>query len=308
VLTILLCAGCAATDPCAGHDGTCVALEVQGSGSVDQLDIKVVGASQLSGRTPPQAGASHALPVTTALFFPSVGGAVDIDVVGLLGGSVVGAGTTTALLRPGEHQSVIVQLIAGNHDLGMPHDLASEDLASEDLTTSDLTSEDMQKLPRLIFLLTPVQDGNSGSIALLDTFCSNQAGGNFRALLDHLDDTATPSPTPLPANQHIVLGQGRPIVLPSGKQVATDSTFFTATHMNAIDERFNGTQVPSGCAWTHFDANGSTSNDPDTCNYWSNSTTGAMGDYGDISAIDATWAHVGSQTCDQSCYIICIQQ
>jgi hypothetical protein len=318
---MMICAGCAATDPCADYDGACVALEVRGTGSVDQLEIKVAGVASLDGKTPPTPSAVHALPVTTALFFPQVGGAVDIGVTGLLGGNVVGAGTATALLRPGEHQTVIVLLSAFNVDLEVAHDLSSgdrsvgdlseadlaaEDLSSEDLSQPDLTTLDLVlRMPRYLFVLS-ARSPILGTLDALDGECTTTAATaglpptTYKALI------AYPGLDP---DTHVTLNEGRDIVLPSNTKVATDSTFWKGTNLlHAINELADATQI-TGCAWGNFAANGGRIAVPNDCSGWTVADSGHTGAWGDVTAVDTTWSFSGVDTCDvKTCGIYCIQQ
>ena len=100
VLGLLVLAGCAATDPCSGVAGTCIALRVKGPAGapVDRLDVTASGATHSSTR------AATWLPVQLAISLPaSVSGDVELGVTGYLGGTSVGAGTTTVTIIAGGH-------------------------------------------------------------------------------------------------------------------------------------------------------------------------------------------------------------
>jgi hypothetical protein len=66
-------AGCAAEDPCAAHNGACLALRIEDHGGVlaiDQLLVTLTGAAHLNARTPDPPGALTSLPVAVAIFLP----------------------------------------------------------------------------------------------------------------------------------------------------------------------------------------------------------------------------------------------
>jgi hypothetical protein len=150
-LLFLASVGCQSTDPCTGHDGTCVALTVQGQGvsSVDQLRYRVVvggSAQPLTGVSPAQPGAAVSLPTDTAIYFdPGVMGAATLTVDGERNGLIVGSGATSFELSAGGHLAETVVLIGSTPDGGANDDLTTppEDLAGADLTGFDLAGSDL---------------------------------------------------------------------------------------------------------------------------------------------------------------------
>ncbi len=151
-LALCLLAGCRSADPCSGHDGTCLGLEIKGSGvsTLDQLRFSLTVAgltSPLTASSPATPGRPVTLPTRTALYFAAgVSGAAQVAVEGELAGTAVAAGTTTAVLVAGRHSEGVITLeplsLGGDGaiaDLSTPTDL-SRDLAGVDLATSDLAT------------------------------------------------------------------------------------------------------------------------------------------------------------------------
>ena len=98
---------------CHGVDGTCVALTVTGQGSVDGVQLTLSGAA-MGTKVAPANAQIHTLPVEIAVQPPSAAnGAVHLDVVGVLLGSVVGSGSTDVTVSPGAHTSATVALTPG---------------------------------------------------------------------------------------------------------------------------------------------------------------------------------------------------
>jgi hypothetical protein len=319
-LLLVLAAGCADHDLCAGHDGTCIGLVVNGQGIVDQLQIQMRGAAQLDGRTPEAAGAPHVLPVSTALFLPAVGGAVDLTVSGLLGGDLVGQAMATAVVRPGQHQNLQVTLAAVHGDLAvadLPADLgadlaesADQSLPEADLSQPDLLQPDLVGFnPRYVFLL-PARGSVLGTHAALDNDCTVEATSAGLPAVAYKAVIAYP-PSDDPA-LYLSLAQHRVIIRPDGTQVATDDNFFSAsgTHLAEIDELADGTVISAGCAYTNFGFTGLRINSPSDCVGWTDNGSGVAGTTGDIKSIDTHWSfQTPILTCDQlMCHVYCIQQ
>jgi hypothetical protein len=138
-------AGCASNDPCDNVFGACVALTVEGSGSVDTLRLGLSGAVQASRVAPPQQTLTP-LPVYLALQLahantksgaPFTGGDVRIDVEGTRAGASVGSASTHVMLGAGDHVKASVTLSAGPLPAGDDLAAAPDDLAQA-CTTSDL--------------------------------------------------------------------------------------------------------------------------------------------------------------------------
>jgi hypothetical protein len=325
VLLLMSWVGCADTDPCAGHDGTCLGLRVTGSAEVDQLRVMLEGAAQLDALTPSIAGAAHALPVTTALFLPTASGALTVLVTGLLRGDDVGEGVAQVTLAHGEHRTVTVILLAGGGpDLAVPGDLAAPtDLSSslpfdqsifdegadegdagagDSAMPLDLRGDLSGTGPRRVFVL-PARSAALGTLTSLDSDCTSAAaiaglGGNYRAMV------AYPTDDP---HSRITLGQGRDIVVPGGQKVATDATFFTTDHLRGIDQLADGTPV-TGCVWTFFDPNGARIGATSDCQGWTSNGPGDFGGVGNVAASDISWCIDDVISCDNACHIYCMEQ
>ena len=159
--------------------------------------------------------------------------------------------------------------------------------------------------PRRVFLLA-AQPPVLGTLAHLDTSCNTEAqaaslGGSFLALI------AYPSPSPEPHVRYAPRS-GRLVVLPSGTQVATDDTFFTISHLHAIDQMADGTPVASGCAWTWFDPNGYALNTTSNCMSWTSADSSQFGAYGDVTGSDVSWCLSNVSSCDSVvCYVYCVE-
>jgi hypothetical protein len=308
----LVAAGCAGSDPCAGHAGTCLALRVDGAGvgEIQQLHVAASGFANLDGNTPPSAGVLTALPVSTALYLPEAGGHLELSIAGLRGGSPVGVAHASVDLAPREHRALAVTLTTFSApDGGAPEggvaDLASEDLTGFDLAGFDLAGVDLvPPPPRHAFLLT-ARSAVLGTEAAVDGLCSADAvkahvpgSSTYRAVI------AYPTTDP---KSYLTLGQGRTIVVPSGATVATDDTFFTAL-TGPIDEFADGTAAPQGCVWTDFAPNGGRVPGTTDCQGWTSALNSDSGIYGESSAIDINWSVMGTLTCDMDCYVYCLEQ
>jgi hypothetical protein len=141
VLAALVSAACTTSDPCAGHDGACIGVDVesQGVAAVDQLafTLAVAGLLQpLRATTPPQPGPPIALPGKTAIYLdPGVEGAATLTADGFLNGQRVGAGSTALQIVAGAHERATVTVHPFDSDGGSLDDLATPrfDLAGADL-------------------------------------------------------------------------------------------------------------------------------------------------------------------------------
>jgi len=98
---------------CRGVDGTCVALTVEGQGSIDGLSITLSGAAS-GNKVAPKTATLQSLPVEVALQVANASnGTLHIDVVGLLLGGTAGSGSVDVPIRVGAHQSARVKLAPG---------------------------------------------------------------------------------------------------------------------------------------------------------------------------------------------------
>ena len=303
-------AGCASTDPCAQISGACLGIHVNGPGSVDQLRLILTGAAKLDGRTPSAPGTAEALPIDTAISLPpATSGPVQLTVVGFLAGNNIGRGQITAELMADQHQTLDVTLVklpsvdagvdAGVGDLGPTEDQGVNDLKGSDLLDPDLGV-------RYTFLL-PAHNGALGTLAELDTACSSAAaaaslpGPSYRAIIAYRSND--------PA-AHIVLGTtARPVILPSGKIVAYDNTFFSSSlgHVDNINELASKAVGGGNCAWTNFSRTGMRVNAPSDCNDWQSTDGGTFGSWGDTTDL-THWQFSGATLCTNACHVYCIQQ
>ncbi|MGZ3428311.1 MAG: hypothetical protein ACXVCV_16775, partial [Polyangia bacterium] len=113
--------GCSSNDPCDGVLGACIALTVDGSGSVDTLRLSLSGAASAQ-RIAPTRQTLTTLPVYLALQLTHAsqqsglvfsGGDVRIDVEATRAGAPVGAGSTHVTLGSGDHVAASVTLGSG---------------------------------------------------------------------------------------------------------------------------------------------------------------------------------------------------
>jgi hypothetical protein len=194
-------------------------------------------------------------------------------------------------------------------DLAAP---ALGDLAGVDLALDDAY---YGAPPRRIFLTTETTYGTFGGKGGGDTICANEAQmaglvGTFVAILG--------ISTSSPKNYLVLDGGDRPIVRLDGKQVATDATFWEASHLAPIDVGPDGKLVPPAVtlatdAWTGFDYTGATVLNG-TCEDWApNSLNGYIGDpYGvapaSITGAWASYAAQGNCFANYPCHLYCIEQ
>jgi WD40-like Beta Propeller Repeat len=128
----LLAGGCGPrlVDACAGVSGTCLSLQIDGSGGIGSIDAAVVhvvaGAIDSQKNTPMSGrGPRLVLPVALALSFgqlaPGSSTDAEITVEGWLNGSLAGVGETPATLLGGRHSTATV-VLGGAGDLGLSAD------------------------------------------------------------------------------------------------------------------------------------------------------------------------------------------
>jgi len=112
LVALAAAAGCD-NSACRGVDGTCVALTVEGAGSVDGLEIALSGAASGTKVVPPIATVS-ALPVEVGLQLAHAStGVLHIDVGGVLLGDRVGNGSVDVSITSGAHTRATVTLSGG---------------------------------------------------------------------------------------------------------------------------------------------------------------------------------------------------
>jgi hypothetical protein len=168
--------------------------------------------------------------------------------------------------------------------------------------------------PRRVFLTKETTFGNFGGLAGGNTICAREAmmaglAGTFVAILG--------SSARSPKSYLVLDGGARPIVRPDGQQVATDATFWEASHMKPIDVGPDGVAIgPSGNlsqnAWTGFDYTGATVAGG-TCVDWTSVTLGYIGDPHGVApaSIVGAWANYAAQgncTSNYPCHLYCIEQ
>jgi hypothetical protein len=311
VVAVLAVVGCHTTDPCFGHDGTCIGLVVDGSGTISQIDQLSIDLSSVGLGTmqTPSVPSLSSLPVTTALYLPAnVAGEVTITVSGLLGGSVVGTASATRTITPGDHVSVEVQLsTATSDDGGIPDAASNVDAAGNvDFSTSDDAGAidagppgpDMARRKRYVFLVGP----QMGALGSIDATCASAASGHglpgsgYKGLVGVANgpDQTFKNPSP-----------DRDVVLPNGALVSSDTAFFTAAHVGPIDLLADKSMAQTSCVWTNLTATGSAR--ATDCAGWTSGLILNHGNTGNAQAITMNWANESSTTCDMPCYVYCIE-
>ena len=145
LLLLVALVGCksSSVDVCAGHTGACLDLTVTSSTvhSIDELQLTASGAASGTRDSKPPHAVS--LPLHVAVRFPAgVGGALHLDGDGLLGGAVVGQGSTDVTLVDGQHTHGTLELSSTTPpDLLPAGDLAGVDLPPPpDLSMSDFAA------------------------------------------------------------------------------------------------------------------------------------------------------------------------
>ncbi len=135
----IACAGCAGKDVCAGFAQSCLSLEVRSAAgeslSIDQLELSGLqgfpfpdGNQAFSPATPRPA---VVLPVRLAVLPPpDFAGAYQLEIRGLVAGTVLREGFAVGSVAQNQHLSVVA--ILDQHDDGSP--VGSTDLAGVDLT------------------------------------------------------------------------------------------------------------------------------------------------------------------------------
>jgi large repetitive protein len=111
-LSLICACGEKDVDPCSGQAGTCVALQVLGTASIDSLDIVLAGSA--SHESTVAFPGSPSLPVAVAVLLPDAGGTFSISVLGLRAGAGVAAGSISGVVAGGGQQvqaSVILSAI-----------------------------------------------------------------------------------------------------------------------------------------------------------------------------------------------------
>lgn len=140
LLLALALGGCStkSVDPCAGEAGACVALQLEPSASVTQLDSATIhlvqdGSDHAQTTTRPK-GAAFSLPVAVALLLPTPTTAeqLTITVDGALRGSVIAHGTGTTSISGRQHATVHITM-AGGAPTPMPDMAVADDAGGPDL-------------------------------------------------------------------------------------------------------------------------------------------------------------------------------
>jgi hypothetical protein len=131
LITVLALLGGCSADPCAGQDGACLAVSVEGSAAVARVDgLRLeTQAGPLAASTvlSPTGGGEVDLPVTVAVVFDALNTSTEIGiaVTGLLHGAEVGHGEGSTTLAPGEHRALTITLQAP----GTAPDMSKNDFA-----------------------------------------------------------------------------------------------------------------------------------------------------------------------------------
>lgn len=95
-LSLLLACGGSTVNPCAGQAGSCVDLQVQGSGHIDALDIALSGSATRESTI--SFPGSSSLPVAVAILLPEAGGTFSISVAALHGTADISAGSVDGVI------------------------------------------------------------------------------------------------------------------------------------------------------------------------------------------------------------------
>ncbi len=190
---LLVGCGTKTVDPCAGVKGTCLAVQVQGSSGISQVDSLSVLVNSYPAKVFQQAGDKPAsLPVALALIFDNLTSpTTNVEVTGSLHGAVVGKGEGTVTLAANQHETIRVTLMAtvagdmavgdmrvadmnGGVDEGMRDDLGTVPDMAQTYTPARLiaplsTSTVTQQQPTLHWQL-----GNAPGIPTID-LCTNRS-------------------------------------------------------------------------------------------------------------------------------------
>jgi Domain of unknown function (DUF2341) len=147
---VLSWAGCS-------RSGTGVLIDLLGSGSVDQIDVRGTWNGAVHGPDRSTARSPIALPTSILVMLPDVGLTASFDIDASLGGVEMGEGSTgNVAVLPHAIARANVTLAPPGSDLSTLSDLSSDDGPLPDLTTAplpDLTGADMAGAD-----LTPLPD------------------------------------------------------------------------------------------------------------------------------------------------------
>jgi hypothetical protein len=165
VIIVAAAAGCGSkSDPCSSYKGTCITatLTSRQIPRVDELDFLASGA--VSG---PQTSTTTAesFPIAVAIVLPATAsGELDLSVNGKLAGSVVGGGSGSTTVTPGQHGTVTIDLeptgggedmAMGGDDLGGPPDDLQGAVAKARLVAPLSTATVTKQTPTLHWALSP---------------------------------------------------------------------------------------------------------------------------------------------------------
>jgi hypothetical protein len=115
----LFLAGCSprTVDPCVGISGACIGVQIAGAGALTHIDSAIIHVHTATTDVSKSATAngSLTLPAAVAVVLAPLPASttVDLDVIGRLGGRLLGGGHARVSLVPGQHVSVGVTLISG---------------------------------------------------------------------------------------------------------------------------------------------------------------------------------------------------
>jgi hypothetical protein len=318
VLCVML-AGCGQRSVCDEHDGTCVELTIHSRTLIEVTQLGFTAGPPLETGTQftdLRADGPRPFPIVAAIHLPpGPPGDVPLHIDAFLGEVRTGSGSTVLpITRVGLHFTAVanVERVPDAADARTDVDDTGIDLASPvdgalgpDLSFApDLAGTDLNVVARRVFLIGPL-GGNFAASKSGNARCKEAWEGHSGrndpvvALLGGVGS----DPKTAAAIQN---GSLRPVLLPSGTQVAVEGTFLSASHAHAVDELVDGAHPTPGCVWTAFSAAGTHSGEL-SCIGWT-AAAGESGASGQSAAVDQTWAVQGNVGCEQSCYVYCLTQ
>lgn len=132
---LMVAAGCAAPNPCAGTKGGCLAVTVRAP-ALKALDTLIVNASGVfTGMRQTATGRASSLPIRFRLEYPmSANGVVQLSLIGQLDGRAVGQANAETSVRPGVSGAieVVLQSIGASEDMGLGDDAMAAEMGRGD--------------------------------------------------------------------------------------------------------------------------------------------------------------------------------
>jgi hypothetical protein len=235
--------------------------------------------------------------VVVAVYLPDVTGTASVEVSALRNANVAGAGSGDVQLAPRTHVALTVGVYGIGSDMGpLPELGVPPDVA--------VPPPDLPLTKRIIFVV-PNRTPDFANQTNADSACQAAASagalpGVYRAIVGFSGAN--------PKNVISLSATTLPIVLPNSVTVSDDSSFWSGSHLAAINATATGAAY-TGCVFTHFDAFGSTiTTDTKDCVGWTSVLGMDVAQAGDASRSDSQWA-VGPQVnCLTMCGLYCIEQ